>query len=116
MIKVKRLVFLLKDNVLSDRIVEHLTDPFKTIAENYDRNYSTITLSTLLDEITRVYIRNIKNINKVTVPTKSHLPRVDTKTSNHTKSKTDVKGKNKRLFHLQEVNPETEVETLRQQL
>lgn len=103
------------DAVLCDRIVEHLSGHFKSIANNYDRNYTTISLNDLLDEIQRVYNRHIKDkkestssITNDTNSTSVTIPRNATaiKSNSQAVNKGKGKGKGKRLFHIQDLDPE----------
>ncbi|MFZ2381671.1 hypothetical protein [Leuconostoc falkenbergense] len=95
------------DNVISDRIVQHLSGHFKPIADNYDRNYPNITLQSLLNEISHVYIRQVKGAKKVT-PTAVKPNTVTTEKSTASasditrKGRTNTPGKGKRLFHIQD--------------
>lgn len=107
------------DTILCDRIVDHLSGPFKSIADNYDRNYTTISLTDLLDEIQRVYNRQIRdkthinknysNTNESKAATKSTMA---THVASKSNPKVSSKGKNKKIFHVQDIN--SSIEDLRQ--
>jgi len=91
-----------------------LTRLFKQIGDNYNRNYPSITLLDLLNKITLVYTRYVKNGKKLFANENSNSAPKDTgikiksyvkpatPKSNH---KDKTKGKGKSLFHIQQFDP-----------
>ena len=98
------------DTVLCDRIVEHLSGHFKPIADNYDRNYTSISLNDLLDEIQRVYNRHIKDKKQPTYPATANTKPPTASISRKPavikpNSQAANRSKGKRLFHIQDLDP-----------
>ena len=107
------------DTILCERIVDHLSGPFKPIADNYDRNYTNISLTDLLDEIQRVYNRQIRDktsTNKSNSNSTDYKPTtkstLEKQVINKSTQKAASKGRNKKLFHIQDVD--SSIEDLRQ--
>ena len=98
------------DKALRDRIVDHLSGSLRSGADNYDRNYTIISLNSLSDEIQRVYNRQSRykthtnNNNSSSTKNKSSTkPTPEKNTSSKSNQKVTSKGKGKRHFHIRDI-------------